>query len=125
MAQEETPTEGDIGVLELVRAALVLLVLVGLTVYLVEHYGSDEKKAAALLGIIAPVLGAAVGVSIGFTAGKAKGKEGKTDAVKAGRKRLADHLRNQLQAGGAEAVGETEDPRLQRMSASLDAVDTE
>jgi hypothetical protein len=126
MAQQRMPKDGGFGALDLVRALAVLVVVVVLTVYLVDHYGQDETKAVAVLGVVASILGAVMGFSIGSTAGKAVGEKGKADAVKAGRSRLVEHLRNQMQpAGGQEGVQGAEDPRLERIRSSLDAAATE
>jgi hypothetical protein len=57
---------------------IVVSALVGVIVFLVEKYGTDTEKIAAVLGVAAPVLAAAFGVSIGYYTGTKKGEaEGK------------------------------------------------
>lgn len=74
------------------RAALALGALVYLTVFLVRHY-TDVKDASAILGIVVPVLGAALGATLGYAGGTAVGKADKDQAVKQGRRALARQLR--------------------------------
>jgi hypothetical protein len=73
--------------------AMVALIVVGalvvLVVYLVRHYGSDTEKIAAVLGIAAPVLAAAFGVSIGYYSGN---KTGQTTGKEKGKKEMASKL---------------------------------
>jgi hypothetical protein len=57
---------------------LVLAALSGLTIYLVDHFGTDTEKAGAILGIVVPAIatiGAAIfGVTVGCSAGNRAGK---------------------------------------------------
>jgi hypothetical protein len=77
------------------RVLVVTGALVGVTIFLVTHYAT-EKDAAAVLGIVAPVLATIVGVGLGFasgnTAGRAQGQADKAQAVREGRQALAQHL---------------------------------
>jgi hypothetical protein len=72
-------------------------------VYLVRHYGSDTEKIAAVLGIAAPVLAAAFGVSIGYYSGNKAGQStGKENAKKELSSKLApvvDDLDGHLEQG--------------------------
>jgi hypothetical protein len=73
---------------------LVLAALSGLTIFLVDHFGTDTEKAGAILGIVVPaiatigaaIFGVTVGYSAGNRAGKAEGEEGKQVAVDSARR---------------------------------------
>ena len=100
----ETDTGGDsatpaaANVWSFAIALVVIGALVGLTVFLVRHYG-DVKDAASILGIAAPVLGAAFGATIGYAAGSTKGKaDGEKSAKKYIKAKLADKLAQAEQA---------------------------
>lgn len=114
--QNANATTGT-NVWDVVRAALVLITLAVLTIYLVDHYGADETKAAAVLGIVAPILAAVVGVSIGYAAGNETGKS-------KGRKSLADHLRGVLDRPRAEGPADAA-AQLRELRARLDSVASE
>jgi hypothetical protein len=48
--------------------------LVGLVYLLLDEYGDDTERIAAVLGIAAPVLAAGFGVTLGYFTGKEKGE---------------------------------------------------
>jgi hypothetical protein len=107
MASNSNGSQGSTNIWDVLRALVVIGGLAYLTVFLVRHY-SDAKSAAAILGIVAPVLAAVVGVSVGFATGnktgKTQGEAGKASAVKEGRKALAAHIDGLLDERGAEAA---------------------
>jgi hypothetical protein len=109
------------------RILLVLAALIGLTVFLALHY-SAEKDAAAMLGVVVPVLTAILGLGLGYasgtTAGKAKGQAEKAKAVSDGRHALAAHLLD-LTEPGASPDGSGENATLGHVRAALRAVKAE
>lgn len=58
---------------DLLRASLVLIALVVLTLLVIRHYGKDAQSAATILGIAVPILAAVVGGSLGYYAGSTSG----------------------------------------------------
>jgi NADH:ubiquinone oxidoreductase subunit 6 (subunit J) len=102
---------------DVVRALLVVGALVFLTVFIVGHYGSDEKKAAAILAAVVPGLTAVVGAGLGHAAGKVAGRS-------AGRKSLAANMKTLLGDGGEEVPA---DPgaKLQQLREHLDLLESE
>lgn len=55
-------------------AVIVVGALLVLVIYLVAEYGTDTEKIAAVLGVAAPVLAAAFGVTLGYFTGTKKGE---------------------------------------------------
>ena len=109
------------------RIVVVLAALIGLTVFLALHYAS-EKDAAAMLGVVVPVLTAILGLGLGYasgtTAGKAKGQADKARAVTAGRQALAQHLLDLSEPdAGPDRSGQ--DVTLSHVRAALGAVKAE
>jgi hypothetical protein len=103
---------------DVLRALLVLAALVILTIALVKHYDQDEKKAAAILGIAAPVLAAIVGVTLGYATGNTKGK---ATGEAQGRKKIAQHVREVLDR--PEPEGPADDAsRLRDLRARIETV---
>jgi hypothetical protein len=79
----------------------VVAFLGGVTIFLVDRYGTDADKVGAILGILVPAIGAIFGVSIGFQAGTTKGEEkGKSDAKQEIKKALAPRVKQLEQAIG-------------------------
>ena len=107
--------------------ALVITALAGLTIFLALHYAA-EKDAAAMLGIVVPVLTAIIGLGLGYTsgttAGKAQGEAGKATAVREGRQALAQHLLS-LTDPGASPERSGQDATLGHVRAALGAVRSE
>lgn len=86
------------------RELIAVGALVFLTVFLADKY-DDVKDVAAILGIVVPVLGAAVGATLGYAGGEAKGKADKDQAVKDGRRRLAESLKPAISEARRNAGG--------------------
>ncbi len=96
---------------------LVLAALSGLTIFLVDHFGTDTEKAGAILGIVVPAIaticaatfGVTVGYSAGNRAGKAEGEEGKQVAVDSARRDVGAALGRPLAEAeeGIEAIVQT------------------
>jgi hypothetical protein len=81
-----------------VIALIVVGALVLLVVFLVRHY-KNSSDAATILGIAAPVLAAAFGVSLGYWSGE---KKGAATGEKEGKNQVADQLKpvlDKLHAG--------------------------
>jgi hypothetical protein len=55
-------------------AVIVVGGLVVLVIYLVGEYGTDTEKIAGVLGVAAPVLAGAFGVTLGYFTGTKKGE---------------------------------------------------
>lgn len=112
---------------DFLRAFIVIGGLVVIIIFLVGHY-SSERDVAGVLGIAAPVLAAAVGVSIGYgsgnRAGRAEGESRKAAAVKEGRKALAQYLADLADAPGAEGA-EAQAAVLGQIRAAVGAVQSE
>lgn len=87
MSNATTPAQAaGTNVWDAVVALVVVGALVALAFKLVTEYGDDTEKITSVLGVAAPVLAAAFGVSIGYFSGKAKGQatgeeEGKRKAL--------------------------------------------
>lgn len=60
----------------------MLAALVVLTLLVIRHYGQDAQKAATILGIVAPVLAAVVGGTLGYYAGSTTGQASGAAKVK-------------------------------------------
>jgi hypothetical protein len=74
-----TPVLGNREIAVLIIAGAII---VGLASFLVEFYGrADEPSAAAVLGIIIPVIGTLASGAFGVSVGTASGKSGATQIV--------------------------------------------
>jgi hypothetical protein len=98
------------------RALIVIGALVGLTVFLAIHY-SNVKSTTSVLGVVIPVLSAGIGAAAGAAAGNAAGKADKDEAVKRGRKALAQQMQPKVRAAHQTVRGDVLDP-IQRSFAS-------
>ena len=91
-----------------VIALIVIGALVVLAFKLIDKYGSDTEKITSVLGVAAPVLAAAFGVTLGYFSGNEKGK---ATGEKAGKQQALEKIRPHVEAidsqlqPGAEAVG--------------------
>jgi hypothetical protein len=105
MSTNATATPASRNAWDVVVVGLVLLFLGGITVFLVQKYGTDAEKVGSLLGILVPAVGAVFGVTIGYQAGTRKGEaEGQATAKKQIKDELGERL-GQLEGVIGKVVG--------------------
>jgi hypothetical protein len=110
-----------------VIALIVIGALVVLVFRLVDKYGSDTEKITSVLGVAAPVLAAAFGVTIGYFSGnergKAKGEQtGKAKILKAIKPHV-EALDSTVQPTGLEAAGAQDvRNRIENLKGAIDAM---
>jgi hypothetical protein len=89
-----------------VLGVLVLVCVAGITVFIVDHYGTNATKATGVLGVVLPsvtaVIGAAVGYQAGNASGHGKGRAEQADTVKQALKPLVQDA-----AASYEAIAST------------------
>lgn len=117
-----TPSQRESNRFDVQRVAAAMAALVVIVAIVVAAFHNDSQGAAAVLGVVIPVITAAIGISIGERSGKAAGEAKAEVATRQDRARIqeviqplaaslsarVDEVTDKLEEASTTAPGETD-----------------